>query len=55
VDRSDGIRVAWEDRWLQIRASNTEPIVRVFAEARDEGRARSLADRAMEEVRRVVA
>ena len=29
----DGLRLDWSDRWVQIRASNTEPIVRIIAEA----------------------
>jgi phosphomannomutase len=33
VDRLDGIRFDWEDRWVHVRPSNTEPIVRVIAEA----------------------
>ena len=33
VDRRDGLRLDWPDRWLHIRPSNTEPIVRVIAEA----------------------
>lgn len=32
-DRSDGLRLAWQDRWLLVRGSNTEPIVRLIAEA----------------------
>jgi phosphomannomutase len=32
-DRLDGLRLDWPDRWLLIRGSNTEPIVRIFAEA----------------------
>ena len=31
----DGIRLAWDDRWLLVRGSNTEPIVRLIAEAED--------------------
>ncbi|MGQ0634327.1 MAG: phosphoglucosamine mutase [Planctomycetaceae bacterium] len=31
----DGLRLDWPDRWVQVRASNTEPIVRVIAEALD--------------------
>ncbi|MBP86179.1 MAG: phosphoglucosamine mutase [Planctomycetaceae bacterium] len=30
--RQDGLRIDWPDRWLLIRASNTEPIVRIIAE-----------------------
>jgi phosphomannomutase len=33
VDRMDGLRLDWSDRWLLVRPSNTEPIVRVIAEA----------------------
>jgi len=33
TDSTDGLRVAWPDRWVHVRASNTEPIVRVIAEA----------------------
>ena len=31
--RLDGLRLDWSDRWLLVRASNTEPIVRLIAEA----------------------
>jgi phosphomannomutase len=38
ADRLDGLRLDWPGKWLLVRASNTEPIVRVVAEAptRDE-------------------
>jgi phosphomannomutase len=49
----DGLRLDWPDRWVQVRASNTEPIVRVIAEAPDEGLARLLCDQALEVVRGV--
>ena len=32
-DRRDGLRLDWDDRWVHVRSSNTEPIVRVIAEA----------------------
>jgi len=32
-DRLDGLRLDWPDRWLIVRGSNTEPIVRAIAEA----------------------
>ncbi len=38
-DRLDGLRLDWPNKWLLIRASNTEPIVRVVAEAPTEGEA----------------
>jgi phosphomannomutase len=33
VNTVDGLRLDWNDRWVHIRPSNTEPIVRVIAEA----------------------
>lgn len=33
ISRIDGVRVVSEDGWVQVRPSNTEPILRVFAEA----------------------
>lgn len=33
VDEQDGLRLSWPDRWVHIRPSGTEPIVRVIAEA----------------------
>ena len=38
----DGLRLDWDDAWVLIRASNTEPIVRVFAEALEQKRADDL-------------
>jgi phosphomannomutase len=33
ANRLDGLRLDWKDRWVHVRPSNTEPIVRVIAEA----------------------
>ena len=34
----DGVRADWPDRWVNVRASNTEPYLRLVAEASDEGK-----------------
>jgi phosphomannomutase len=44
----DGLRLDWPDRWVQVRASNTEPIIRVIAEAPDDSKAKSLCAEAVE-------
>src|SRR5213594_3522309 len=53
VDTQDGLRLAWRDRWLHVRPSNTEPIIRLIAEAPSgaPGGAQGLVD----EARRVCA
>jgi len=48
ADLQDGLRLAWKDRWLHVRPSGTEPIVRVIAEAPTEGAARQLVGRSRE-------
>ena len=45
ADEQDGLRLAWSDRWVHVRPSGTEPIVRVIAEAPDEAGARELVRR----------
>jgi phosphomannomutase len=44
ADRRDGLRLDWEDRWVHVRSSNTEPIVRVIVEAPDTVLAHTLAN-----------
>jgi phosphomannomutase len=45
VDTQDGLRLTWPDRWVHVRPSGTEPIVRVIAEAPTEGEAWELVRR----------
>lgn len=46
ADLEDGIRVDFPDSsWVQMRASNTEPIIRIWAEARTKERAEGLINR----------
>lgn len=33
ADRRDGLRLAWPDRWVHLRPSGTEPVIRIIAEA----------------------
>ncbi len=33
VDRLDGVTVSWDDRWFNLRPSNTEPVLRLNVEA----------------------
>jgi phosphomannomutase len=45
ADTQDGLRLSWPDRWVHIRPSGTEPIVRVIAEAPSDAEARELVRR----------
>ncbi len=50
----DGLRLDWPNQWVQVRASNTEPIIRVISEAATEEEANRLADGAMGVVEMVI-
>jgi phosphomannomutase len=45
-DRSDGLKLSLPDGWVHARASNTEPLLRLAAEARSQARLDELYDRA---------
>ena len=51
ADTQDGLRLAWPDRWLHVRPSGTEPIIRLIAEAPSGAD----AERLIEEGRRLCA
>jgi phosphomannomutase len=51
VDHTDGVKIQWPDGWVHVRASNTQSLVRVIAEADDAARAQELADWARERLR----
>jgi phosphomannomutase len=48
TDERDGLRLSWPDRWLHVRPSGTEPIVRLIAEAPTAGEADALVAAARE-------
>ena len=48
VDTQDGLRLSWPDRWVHVRPSGTEPIVRVIAEAPTAAEAEQLVRRSRE-------
>jgi phosphomannomutase len=50
VDTQDGVRIDWANAWVHARPSNTEPIMRIIAEAPDQG----TAEERIREVRGIV-
>ena len=42
ADRSDGLKLSWADAWIHVRASNTEPLLRLAAEAKSMDRMEDL-------------
>tara|TARA_Y100001970_G_scaffold51684_1_gene65361 strand:+ start:993 stop:2318 length:1326 start_codon:yes stop_codon:yes gene_type:complete len=42
INRDDGIKFSWPKKWIHIRKSNTEPIIRIFAEAKTKNETKDL-------------
>lgn len=51
VDTSDGVKIYIDKEWVHLRKSNTEPIIRIYAESKDEKAANDLALRIMGEIK----
>jgi phosphomannomutase len=50
IDTQDGLKIIRDEGWVHIRPSNTEPIIRCYAEAKTEAGARKLIDMVMEKI-----
>ncbi len=53
LNTEDGLRVDFEDGWVHMRKSNTEPIIRIYAESRDASKADELAKRMIERINNI--
>lgn len=47
----DGLKIDFVDEWVHLRKSNTEPIIRIYAESKSEDKAKALAKKVMQEIR----
>ncbi len=54
VDTTDGVKIYIDKEWVHLRKSNTEPIIRIYAESASEEKASALALRMMEEINAIV-
>ena len=50
IDTVDGLNIDFEDSWVQLRKSNTEPIIRIYSEAISQESADSLANSVIKDI-----
>ena len=50
INLSDGLKVDFSDSWVQLRKSNTEPIIRIYSEAKNQEAADQIADKFINEI-----
>jgi phosphomannomutase len=51
VNTEDGLKIEFDDDWVHLRTSNTEPIIRIYAESSFETTANNIASRLMQDIR----
>ncbi|MEA1785388.1 phosphoglucosamine mutase [Arenibacter sp. GZD96] len=53
VNTIDGVKIDFEAQWVHLRKSNTEPIIRIYTEAKSQPEADALADRIISDIKNV--
>ena len=51
LNTEDGLKIEFENDWVHLRTSNTEPIIRIYAESDFESKANNIATRLMQDIR----
>jgi phosphomannomutase len=51
IDTQDGLKISFEKDWVHLRRSNTEPIIRIYAESQSEEQANELADKLISDLK----
>lgn len=54
LDTRDGIKIYFDKEWVHLRKSNTEPIVRIYAESEFETKADNLADKIIQDIKELM-
>ena len=54
INDIDGVKIDFEDCWVHLRKSNTEPIIRIYTEAFSQNEANSLAEKIITEIQQEV-
>jgi phosphomannomutase len=54
INKEDGLRIDFQDYWVNFRKSNTEPIIRIIAEAKSQSLAEDLANRYVNEIMELI-
>ena len=51
INTEDGLKIEFESDWVHLRTSNTEPIIRIYAESNFETTANNIALRLMQDIK----
>ena len=51
INTEDGLKIEFDTDWVHLRTSNTEPIIRIYAESNFETTAKNIAQRLMQDIK----
>ncbi|HMP93198.1 MAG TPA: phosphoglucosamine mutase, partial [Phnomibacter sp.] len=51
INTEDGLKIEFENDWVHLRTSNTEPIIRIYSESDYESKANNIALKLMQDIR----
>jgi phosphomannomutase len=51
INTEDGLKIEFDNDWVHLRTSNTEPIIRIYAESDFETKANNIANQLMRDIR----
>jgi len=54
VNDIDGVKIDFENEWVHLRKSNTEPIIRVYSESSTEESAHKIAQKIMGDIQQII-
>lgn len=54
INTIDGLKIEFDKEWVQLRKSNTEPIVRIYSESKDEQTASALAQQLIHDIEKII-
>lgn len=54
IDTRDGVKIYFDKEWVHLRKSNTEPIIRIYAESEFETTAGNLADKIIKDIKELM-
>jgi hypothetical protein len=55
INTEDGVKINFEKEWVHLRKSNTEPIIRIYAESELETTASNLADKIIRDIKELIS
>ena len=55
INTIDGVKIEFDKEWVHLRKSNTEPIIRIYAESDMEAKADTLAKKIISDIKEIIS